>query len=694
MASSVQFVTRSKRQSHMPEWTPEFAELVEHVSTTGLLAEAAKRLRFAYKRGFPVLDLVVFFLTLACGYSNGGIRGFRTKIKGCAVRLAAIAGRASLPTSASVSRALHAADRIADLDSQIAWLLSAGAEVQTLVRSALVQTRDAFGSAWTVLDFDPSVIALRQRALPEGEDVPEPQRRAAPMCAPGYSGRHRGETQVSTAILSHTGAGLFVQATTHPGNTPFAQALGIAAKAAASLVDLCQIARSQTLIRFDGAGGYAAAIAEVTAQNLHYLTRLRNHAVFSETGVAEHLSRATWHDVIDSCSGPRRQATELGQYILSHDDDGPATLQTRVVVSRFACPDGVKHGAGMVKDGFHYEAFVTSLPPAAFPSADAVTLYYGRAGQENQFGRAVRQIRLGEIFCFDLCGQRLATALMMWASNLRMTRAAAFVGELGAPPAQMPRPESAAESAKPTAEAPPPAAESVAAEPAPAAELTEPADVPAALTQELPTHRLCPRGISMPLHNIRSIKGVGSYAVYRIATGACWQCPQRGQCTKSTSPAFRREFSVPLSGAALAQRTQILERARAAATVASPGFVQAPIGPALAKPSASAPLRRWVTPQTYRAGPKLFAAPTLRAHVLLQIWQEHNARAAIDVRIAPTKSQAKLPLWIAANDQQRQARRQTWSQRILDNALRGTAYVTRKPVAHDPSSHGVACRAA
>ena len=67
MASSVQFVTRSKRQSHMPEWTPEFAELVEHISTTGVLAGAAKRLRFAHKRGLPVLALGVFFLTLACG---------------------------------------------------------------------------------------------------------------------------------------------------------------------------------------------------------------------------------------------------------------------------------------------------------------------------------------------------------------------------------------------------------------------------------------------------------------------------------------------------------------------------------------------------------------------------------------------------------------------------------------------------
>ena len=694
MASSVHFVTGSKRQSHMPEWTPEFAELVEHVSATGVLAEAGRRLRFAYKRGFPALDLVVFFLTLACGSSTGGIRGFRTKINACAVRLAAIAGRARLPTSASVSRALHAADRIADLDQQIAWLLSTGAQVQMLVRSALVQTRDAFGAAWTVLDFDPSVIALRQRALPEGEDLPEPQRRAAPMCAPGYSGRHRGETQVSTAILSHTGAGLFVQATTHPGNTPFAQALGIAAKAAASLVDSCQIARGQTLIRFDGAGGYAAAIAEVLAQKLHYLTRLRNHAVFSEPGVAEHLASATWCDVIDSGSGPRRQATELGQYVLSHDDDGPATLQTRVVVSRFACPDGVKHGAGMVKDGFHYEAFVTSLPPSAFPSADTVTLYYGRAGQENQFGRAVRQIRLGEIFCFDLCGQRLATALMMWASNLRMTRAVSLVGELGAAPAQTPRPEAPELASPPALAPPPPAAQTLDVEPAVAV-----AKAPAIskhASQELATHALCPSGIAAPLHNIRSSNGSGAYAIYRMPAGACWPCPQRAQCSDSPNPGWRREFSMPLGSAALADRAQILARARACVAGEPKGFVELPIGPAALKLQLKpqTPLCRWAPPCSFSAGPMLYAAPVLRPSVLLQIWHDHNSPMAIDVRITPAQPRRKQQPWIAVGDQQRQARRQTWRQRHLYNALHDRVTVARRPRVDDSPGRAMSRMAA
>ena len=684
MAGSVQFVTRSRRVAQMPQWASEFAELVQHCGDSGLFTEVARRLRFSYKRGFGVLDLTVFFMALACGYNKGGIRGFRAGIQACAVRLAAIAGRHCLPTSASVSRGLCAAERIANLDQEVAWLLGAGAQVQALCRSPLAQARDAHGLGWTVLDFDPSVTALRQRALPEHEDLPEPRRRAASLCAPGYPGRHRGETQVSIAILSHTAAGLFLQATTHAGNTPFADALGIAAQAAASLVDICELPRDHTLIRFDGAGGYAAAIAQAGRQNLHYLTRLKHHSVYAEPGVAEHLASATWQDVTDSRSGPRRQATELGRFVVGHDGAGAAVV-SRLVVSRFVCPDGEKHGAGMVQGGFHYEAFATDLDPGAWPAPDTVTLYYGRCGQENQFGQAIRRMRLGEIFCFDLYGQRLATALLMWVSNLRMTRAAAFVGELGGPPEQAYRPgpsdpelavapaESASEP--PVAPVPPLRADS----------LVEPTQTPP--ESPLAPHKACPRGFLAPLHNIRQSNGSGCYAIYRVPAGLCWPCPQRADCTQSTNPTFRREFSVPLAVTALADRAEILAQVRATdaqtgAIVQAPATCRNHLNTRVISGSASMPAR-WSRPAQDAAGPLTPAAPSLRPSVLLQLWQLHLLRIAIQVRVMHLPPQRHRP-WVARTNADRQARRHTWSQRDQFNALRGRATVVRQPLACDP----------
>src|SRR5947209_10698843 len=52
---------------------------------------------------------------------------------------------------------------------------------------------DRQGSHWFVFDVDGTREAARQRALPQTADRPAPQRRLRPLCAPGYTGRKRGE---------------------------------------------------------------------------------------------------------------------------------------------------------------------------------------------------------------------------------------------------------------------------------------------------------------------------------------------------------------------------------------------------------------------------------------------------------------------------------------------------------------------
>src|SRR5713226_2189468 len=48
--------------------------------------------------------------------------------------------------------------------------------------------------------------AARQRALPQSPDLPPPQRRLQPVCAPGYTGRKRGEVvrTRTTLLQAHT----------------------------------------------------------------------------------------------------------------------------------------------------------------------------------------------------------------------------------------------------------------------------------------------------------------------------------------------------------------------------------------------------------------------------------------------------------------------------------------------------------
>ena len=57
-----------------------------------------------------------------------------------------------------------------------------------------------------VFDVDGTPEAARQRALPQTEDRPPAQRRLRPLCAPGYTGRKRGEVvRTRTTVLQpHT----------------------------------------------------------------------------------------------------------------------------------------------------------------------------------------------------------------------------------------------------------------------------------------------------------------------------------------------------------------------------------------------------------------------------------------------------------------------------------------------------------
>ena len=65
---------------------------------------------------------------------------------------------------------------------------------------------DRQGHRWVVFDLDGTRRAARQRALPQGPDLPPPQRRLQAVCAPGYTGRQRGEVvrTRTTLLQAHT----------------------------------------------------------------------------------------------------------------------------------------------------------------------------------------------------------------------------------------------------------------------------------------------------------------------------------------------------------------------------------------------------------------------------------------------------------------------------------------------------------
>jgi hypothetical protein len=58
-----------------------------------------------------------------------------------------------------------------------------------------------------------------------------------------------------------------------------------------------------------------------------------------------------------------------------------------------------------VLDGWQYELFMVDLPADALPAPGAVSLFFGRAGQENRFVQEDREVGLDRIFSYHLPGQ-------------------------------------------------------------------------------------------------------------------------------------------------------------------------------------------------------------------------------------------------------------------------------------------------
>ena len=61
---------------------------------------------------------------------------------------------------------------------------------------------DREGSTRVVFDIDGTREAARQRALPQTEDLPAASRRLDDVCAPGYTGRKRGEVVRTRTVVS------------------------------------------------------------------------------------------------------------------------------------------------------------------------------------------------------------------------------------------------------------------------------------------------------------------------------------------------------------------------------------------------------------------------------------------------------------------------------------------------------------
>ena len=120
---------------------------------------------------------------------------------------------------------------------------------------------DRQGNHYLVFDVDGTRQAASPRALPKTADRPAPQRRLRPLCAPGYTGRKRGEVVRSrtTVLQAHTHQ--WIATFGNAGSGSYRVELRRAVTAIQSYLQAHHHPQEHTLLRLDGQYGTGAVLA-------------------------------------------------------------------------------------------------------------------------------------------------------------------------------------------------------------------------------------------------------------------------------------------------------------------------------------------------------------------------------------------------------------------------------------------------
>jgi hypothetical protein len=199
---SVCIQTSSESAPSPPFWFGEVVLMAAHLRKHDVLNKISERVRFARRR-FGHYELIDFLVVLF-GYAISGERtleAFYEQLQPFAIPFMALFDRDQLPSRSALSRFLAAlteapleALRTLFLDDLLGRPLTPDKQTGSLL--------DRAGSSWIVFDIDGTREAARQRALPQTDELPPPFRRLHDVCAPGYTGRKRGEVVRTRTTVS------------------------------------------------------------------------------------------------------------------------------------------------------------------------------------------------------------------------------------------------------------------------------------------------------------------------------------------------------------------------------------------------------------------------------------------------------------------------------------------------------------
>lgn len=413
--SSVSIQTSSESCPAMPCWFGEVTLIVGHLCKQGVLSTLNERVRFARRRfgSYEVID----FLAVLFGYAISGERtleAFYERLQPFAVPFMALFERERLPSRSALSRFLAvltegpvAALRtlfLADLLRRS--LTNDGNEKQT------GGLKDRVGNGWLVFDIDGTREAARQRALPQIDDLPPPVRRLDDVCAPGYTGRKRGEVVRTRTVVSQAHTTQWLGSFGNRGNGEYRKELASALAAIRCYLTANGQPLTRALLRLDGLYGTGAIIADLDGSC--FVMRGKDYAVLDHPTVQARL-----HLPPDASFRCPESPLVRTLYDCPNVPVGQTGCRCRVVVATHPTVAN-KSRIGQTRQGVVYELFFTQLPQDGFTASDVVALYLHRGAFEPVLADEDTEQDPDRWCSHSACGQECWQVVSQWVWNLRL----------------------------------------------------------------------------------------------------------------------------------------------------------------------------------------------------------------------------------------------------------------------------------
>jgi hypothetical protein len=538
-SSNVAIQTSAQSVPSTPSWFSEVTVIAHYLGHQGVLSEISERVRFARRR-FGHYDLIDFVAVLL-GYAISGERTleeYYERLQPFALAFMALFGRDHLPARSTLSRFLAALDQAPVEALRAVFLEDLFARpLEKEVQAGGLWDRQA--SQWRVFDVDGTRQAARQRALPCTPDLPPAHRRLEKVCAPGYTGRKRGETvRTRTTVRknhTHQWVGTFSGAS-GAGNGDYRGELRQAIKAISASMQAQSLPLSQTVVRLDGQYGNGAIVADLAG--LCYVMRGKDYDLLDMQGVQSRLTQPPDQQTSHPETGTCRALFDFPDLSLS-----PIGPHTRVIVATHPATE-FPAKVGTTRGAVVYELFYTALPQRAFTPADVVALYLHRGAFECVLGDEDQEQDLDRWCSHTAWGQEFWQILAQWIWNLRL--------ELGH--VLHPTPMRMTEFASAQMD------ESAEAAPDPVSRPPEPAPVPYGPPQwARPSYTKgfagadfslqpdgtlrCPAGRPLYAQERRPERDGSLRILYAARIGHCRACPLREQCQESVTTIKARRVS-------------------------------------------------------------------------------------------------------------------------------------------------------